>query len=310
MRKIGLLFILISFSTGISAQLIREIKLNYSSSNDHYFVVEPKGNIQGALVLLPGSYQEAESIFPETKLHNVAYLHNLLVVAFTCGKTKAYIDDQTLENIDTVLDHVIKTFHVPKDKFAIGGYSAGGVIALTYAEHCKQYPHKAVINPQAVFTADSPVDLVDVWYTFNREVEKNFSEAAMNEAKAFLKTMKEDLNGTPHTNLENYIKHSPFYSKADDGGNAKYLLQTAVRLYHDPDILWQLKNRRRSLFDMNILCASAMVNYLLLQGNEKAELMIADRPGTRSDGFRHPHSWSIIEEVDCILWIKKSLGIE
>lgn len=309
MRKIGLFLVLVYTSVGLLGQVIQEVEFKYSEEHDHYLVVEPLESIEGVLVLLPGSYQEAESIFPETKLHNVAYLHNLLVVAFKCGETKAYIDEPTISNINAVLKHVIKKYNVPKDKFVIGGYSAGGMIALSYTEYCNQYPEKAIINPQAVFTADSPVDLIDIWYTFNRELEKNFSEPAMNEANAFLKTMNEDLNGTPDTNLENYIKHSPYYNGSKDGGNAKYLLETAVRLYHDPDIVWQLKYRRRSLFDMNILCASAMINYLLLNGNDRAELIIADRPAMRSHGFRHPHSWSIIEEVDCVLWIKKALGI-
>jgi len=309
MNKILPLILLTVITNGLFGQTIKLIEPKDTSVHD-YYVVEPKDSIKGVLVLLPGSYQDAESIFPETKLHNVAYLHNLLVVAFTCGKTKAYIDEPTIQNINGVLGHVLEIYKIPKDNFAIGGYSAGGAIALSYAEYCKQFPTKAIINPQAVFTADSPVDLVDIWNTFNRELKKNYSKPAMNEAKFFLKTMQEDLNGTPETNLENYIKHSPFYTKSEDGGNAKYLLETSVRLYHDPDIVWQLKNRRRSLFDMNILCASEMINYLLLNGNNNAELVIADRPAMRSQGYRHPHSWSIIEEVDCILWIKKTIGIQ
>ena len=311
MRKIGFVFLILTACLNSSfGQIIKEVEFEYSSTNDHYLVVEPKDSIEGVLVLLPGSYQEAESIFPETKLHNVAYVNNLLVVAFTCGITKAYIDEPTIHNINTVLKHVLEKYKVPEDKFVIGGYSAGGVIALSFTEYCKQYPDKAVIDPQAVFTADSPVDIVDLWYTLNRELEKNYSEAAMNEAKRFLETMKEDLTGTPDTNLENYIKYSPYYHGAKDGGNMKYLLNTAVRLYHDPDILWQLKYRRRDFYDMNVLCASAMINKLLMSGNERAELMIADRPGLRSSGFRHPHSWSIIEEVECIYWIRNCLSIK
>jgi hypothetical protein len=309
MNKLITLILLTTITTGLFGQVIKVIDLKDTSIDD-YYVVEPKGKIKGAMILLPGGNLEPESIFPETKLHNVAYLHNILVVALSYGKTTIYLNDSVLHNINSVLIDLIEKYEIPKDKFVIGGFSAGGVTALSYTEYCKQYPDKAIINPQAVFTADSPVDLVDVWYTFQRELKKNYSQIAMNEAKYYLNKMQNDLNGTPEDNLDNYIKNSPFYNGANDGGNAKYLLETSVRLYHDPDIVWQLKNRRRSLFDMNILCASAMINYLLLNGNDKAELVIADRPAMRSHGFRHPHSWSIIEEVDCVLWIKKSLGIE
>ena len=309
MNKLLTLVLLTTIATGLFGQVIKVIEPKDTSVDD-YFVVEPKGKIKGAMVLLPGGNLEPESIFPETKLHNVAYLHNILVVALSYGKTTIYLNDSVLHNINSVLIDLIEKYDIPKDKFVIGGFSAGGLTALSYTEYCKQYPDKSVINPQAVFTADSPVDLVDIWNTFQRELKKNYSQDAMNEAKYYLNKMQNDLNGTPENNLDNYIKHSPYYNGADDGGNAKFLLETSVRLYHDPDIVWQLKNRRRSLFDMNILCASAMINYLLLNGNYKAELVIADRPAMRSNGVRHPHSWSVIEEVDCILWIKKTLEIE
>ncbi len=303
-----LTLLLICSSTILFSQSVKEITFN--KAHESYFVVEPKDEIKGVLVLLPGGTQEPETIFPDSKLHNVAYLHNLLVVAMSYGQETIYLNDSIINEMNLVLEDVIKRYKVSKDKFAIGGFSAGGVMSLSFTEYCKQYPQKAVIDPQAVFTADSPVDLIDIYYTFKRELKKNYSDAAMTEARFYLKRLERDLKGTPETNLENYIKHSPFYNGADDGGNMKYLLNTAVRLHHDPDIVWQLKNRRRDLFDMNILCASAMINKLLLQGNNRAELIIADRPAKRSHGFRHPHSWSVIEEVDCILWIKKVLEID
>jgi len=309
MIKTGLVFLLICATTGSFGQVIKEIQ-SKDATVENYFVVEPKGDIKGAMILLPGGNLEPESIFPETKLHGVAFLHNILVVTLSYGKTTIYLNDTVLHNINTVLTEVIEKYKIPKDKFVMGGYSAGGVTALSYTEYCKQFPDKSVINPQAVFTADSPVDLVDVWYTFQREIKKNYSQVAMNEAKYYLDKMQTDLKGTPLNNLDNYIKHSPYYNGAEDGGNAKYLLNTAVRLYYDPDVIWQLKNRRRSLFDMNELCASAMINYLLLNGNDRAEFMIADRPAMRSDGSRHPHSWSVIEEVECIIWIEKILKIK
>lgn len=309
MNKTGLIVLMICITTGVFGQVIKEIE-SQNSSVDSYFVVEPQGDIKGAMILLPGGNLNPESIFPETKLHNVAYLHNILVVALSYGKTTMYLNESVIQKVNSVLTEIIKEYNISKDEFVIGGFSAGGVTALSYTEYCKQYPDKSVINPQAVFTADSPVDLVDLWYTFQRELKKNYSEIAMREANIYLKRMQTDLNGSPEDNLDNYIKHSPYYNGADDGGNMRYLLNTAVRLYHDPDIVWQLKNRRRDLFDMNILCASAMINKLLLMGNERAELIIADRPAMRSHGFRHPHSWSIIEEVDCVLWIKKALDIK
>ncbi len=309
MTKTGLVFLLACITSTVFGQVVKEIEIQDPTVNN-YFVVEPKGEIKGAMILLPGASYAPESIFPETKLHNVAYLHNILVVALDYGKNNIYLTDNDLHKINIVLTDVMKKYAVSKDKFVIGGYSGGGINSLNYTIHCKQFPEKAVIDPQGVFTADAPVDLTEVYYSLNREIEKNFSEAAMNEARYFLPRIEADMNGTPETNPENYIKHSPYSHRVKDGGNVKYLLNVPVRLHHDIDVTWRLKNRRQDLFDMNDAYASAMVNWLLLNGNDKAEFVIADRPAMMSNGVRNTHAWSVIEEVSCVLWAKECLGIK
>ena len=309
MIKIRLIFLLACITNAAFGQVIKEVEIK-DLDVENYFTVEPQGEIKGAMILLPGGGCAPESIFPETKLHNVAYLHNILVVALDYGKNNIYLTDNALYKINKVLADVIKRYNIPKDKFVIGGYSGGGINSLNYTIHCKQFPKNSVIDPQGVFTADAPVDLTEVWYSLNREIEKNFSERAMNEARYFLPYIEADMNGTPETNPENYIKHSPYSHRTKDGGNVKYLLNIPVRLHHDPDIVWRLENRRQDFFDMNEPYASAMINWLLLNGNNKAEFVVASRPAMMSNGDRNTHAWSVIEEVSCILWAKKCLDIE
>ncbi len=50
-----------------------------------------------------------------------------------------------------------------------------------------------------------------------------------------------------------------------------------------------------------------LISRLLLSGNEQAEFMTAKQPGYRSNGMRHPHSWSIVDEVEMVQWVLKSL---
>jgi hypothetical protein len=54
---------------------------------------------------------------------------------------------------------------------------------------------------------------------------------------------------------------------------------------------------------------SELINRLLLSGNNKAEFIASKKEGRRNDGTRHTSTISIVDEVDCIQWIKKSLGI-
>jgi hypothetical protein len=92
-----------------------------------------------------------------------------------------------------------------------------------------------------------------------------------------------------------------------EGGNARYLKNVPVRIYSDPDIDWQMKNRHVDYYDMNALDQAAMINELNLMGNNEAEFINALGKGYRLNGMRHPHSWSLVEPEDCINWIMKHL---
>ena len=94
MTKTGLFFLLVCITSTVFGQVIKEIEIKYPTVNN-YFVVEPKSEIKGAMILLPGASLAPESIFPETKLHNVAYLHNILVVALDYGKTISILPTMT-----------------------------------------------------------------------------------------------------------------------------------------------------------------------------------------------------------------------
>jgi hypothetical protein len=66
------------------------------------------------------------------------------------------------------------------------------------------------------------------------------------------------------------------YSRTEkDGGNTKYLKNTLVRNYSDPDIDWQMKNRHRDYYDMNAPDQTAMIVLLNEMGNYRAEFINA-----------------------------------
>jgi len=288
----------------LSGQNFEKVIFNASNPDGYYLVVHPNSDeLKGVLLLLPGFGQNSESIFPESKLHNVAYVNGILTVAIAGGR-KLYADDSVVERLNEAINHVKKKYNVGGDKFIVGGYSAGGTISLRYAEYCYQYPNKAPIKPMAVFAVDSPVDLFGIWNYFQREIKKNYSEAGVGEAKFITEIMINEI-GDPETNEEKYHELTPFSAKLSDSGNEKFLSDIPVRFYEDIDVTWQLKNRRRSLYDSNALDASELINRLLLLGNENAEFITSKLPGYRSSGFRHPHSWSIVNEVELVQWALK-----
>lgn len=286
----------------VLAQNFEKVVFSDKGAGDYYIAVKPVSNkIKGVLVLLPGYAEIPESIFPETKLFNVAFVNDIVTIA-VAGGPKLYADEVVIEKINRALFDIRKRYPgVSKDNFIIGGFSAGGSLSLRYTEYCVQNPANAAIVPKAVFAVDSPVDLIGIYEYFQREIKKNYSPVGVSEASTILDVMRKEI-GTPESNLKRYNELTPFNHTLDYEGNEKYLKNVAVRVYEDIDIEWQLKERRRSLYDTNILNASELINRLMLMGNNNAEFIVSKRPGRRSNGMRHPHSWSIVDEVEFIQW--------
>lgn len=286
------------------SQTLKRIDLD---SNDffsgHYLVVEPKSDsISGVLVLLAGFGQRAEDTPPETKLHLVGYNSNILTIFFA-GGNKLYADSITQVKLTAVIKDVLKKYKVKTNNFMLGGFSAGGMIALRYVELCNQFPDKFPIQPKGVFVVDSPIDFFTIWNELEEAANNKFSEVAVEEALRAMKLIKDD-HGDPRLNFKYYAEINPFSMDKKNGENEKYLKSTAVRAYHDVDISWWLQNRNQSVRQSNYLVTSELINRLLLMGNNKAEFMQSYQTGYRSNGQRHPHSWSIVDEVEFIKWMK------
>jgi len=271
----------------------------------YYLAVKPQSNhIQGVLVLLPGFGSPAESVFPDTRLHGVGYENDILTIAISTAQ-KLYVDEAVSNGLDKILKDVVTRFGVEPNKFVIAGFSAGGTTSLRYTEMCKHQPAKHPIQPAGVVSVDGPVDLIDSYGYFEREIKRNFSKPGYDEAVAVKAMMDKEL-GTLKDNRQAYLGLTPFCMDLDHPGNEQYLKSTAVRVYHDIDPVWMLQVKRRSLRDMNAFASTEMINRLLQQGNDKAEF-VPGKTGYRNDGSRHPHAWAIVDEAELIQWIRKTL---
>lgn len=307
MKQITLTLLLLFASQWLFAQSVRRIMINEADQTSGYYLalepdLRPGDSVRGVLVLLSGFSQHAESIFPETRLGNVAYTNNILTIGFAAGY-KAYADSEVVANLTAVLKDVVKRYKVNPEKFVLGGYSAGGTIVLRYTELCKQYPGKYPVDPKGVFMVDSPIDVFTMWDMLDETAKDNFSVPAVQEANEAMSRMRNQF-GVPKDNVAKYNEVNPFAMNKDYGDNEKYLSNTAVRAYHDVDIAWRLVNRRQTVKQGNYYVTSELINRLLKMGNNKAEFMQSNREGYRNNGMRHPHSWSIVDEVECVQWIK------
>jgi hypothetical protein len=299
-----LLFFCLAFVSNYTlAQNAEKIVVNSKDTvSGYYLAVRPPAEVKGVLVLLDGFAGSPESVMVESHLPQVAFANGILTVAASMGE-KLYADSVVIGRMNRIMDDVKRRYKVPANKFVLGGFSAGGTISLRYTELCKESPSRYPINPAAVFAVDSPVDLIQLWDFFEKQIIKNYSDMAVNEAK-FVSALMRQEHGTPKEKLATYRWLTPFYYEEKGEGNEQFLKSIPVRVYHDVDIVWRLQNRRQSVYEGNYLNSSELVLRLMLMKNEAAEF-VKGRTGYRSNGMRHPHSWNIVDEIELIQWMKK-----
>lgn len=266
-----------------------------------YLKLVPEAKPTGCLVILPSSGELVESVMKQISLHELAVQQNLLVIfpSINWGSSK-FISAH--EFLDTIFKQVVEEHKIPKNKFILGGLSGGGMVSLTYAEIANRNKNSTFIIPKAIFALDPPLDFAHLYNQAKRDVERNFSEAAVNEGNWLMEMYKTEFGGTPEEVPAEYIKYSIYSHSEEDGGNAKYLVETPVRIYTEPAIEWQIKNRQRDLYDLNSTDISAMINLLQRKGNEDAEIIVTHDKGIRLDGTKHPHSWSIMDSQEVLNW--------
>lgn len=276
------------------------------STNGYYLAIRPlSGTIKGVVVVFTW-YIPPESIPPETKLHNVAAVNNLLTIYASTGKHVAP-SAAVMEHMNRLFTDVMARYKADSSVFAIGGGDIAGLSVLRYAELAKEHPEQYVIRPKAVFGISAAVDLGGDYRIFERELRKNYPSPSLGDAQAVLPMLKKEM-GTLEEHAEDYARWTPFDHTMDGAGNERFLQQTAVRLYYDTHIEWRLKARRDSYYDTDVPNGSELIDRLLLAGNDRAEFVAGDRAAIRSNGNRSSFAFSMIDEVDCIHWIMNELA--
>ncbi|HEX9513926.1 MAG TPA: hypothetical protein VF939_25720 [Puia sp.] len=272
-----------------------------------YTVIKPTGpRIQGAVVLFDGYSGNASGLLADTKIHNVASDNELLTVCIPTGM-RLFLDDAHAAIIRKILNEVSKTYSIPKNRWAMGGFSSGGTVALRYTELCYEHPKEFEIQPRALFTGDSPVDLLGLYQSSKRLLSRNTKDWWLGEARMIIDSLDTQL-GPPTPELAKYRQVSPFLQCDSLPGNEQFLVTVPYRTYHDVDVAWALKYRHQSIYERNMLNASELVNRLQLLGNPQAEFVASPIHGRRTNGQMHPHSWNIIDEIDLVYWIKEKLA--
>lgn len=294
----------------IFGQEVERIYRSKDSTQNFYLALKPGTIAKGLLVILPGFGGFPRDVLEETDLPAKARKDGYVVIIPYLSIQTFYTDSLSQSRLTTLIPEVIKKYNVPREKFIIGGHSAGGNGALLYAENAFKLNNAKIIKPNLVFGVDPPLDMKRLWGSFVYIQNHAFNKAASDEADYFLTRFSKELGGSPLEKPGEYERISSFYREAKDGGKIKYLKSLPIRLYCDPDIQWYIEYRRIPYEHMNASDLSACIVQMRLLGNEKAELITNVGKGYFPGGVRHPHGFSQLDAEEFLVWANKAFEIK
>ena len=270
-----------------------------------FYQLDPPGEsaIKGLLVLLPGFGAQPQHVFQETRLAHEAAQIGLITIVPTINN-RLFLDLAGQQFISLVISQLIKDNPSVSSNFFIGGFSAGGHLALSYAETVLADSAQRTLTLKATFGVDPPVDLAQLWQIGHRRIDKNCSKLLVREGQAIVASLTHSFGGSPNQFPNQYRAYSAFSSIDSLGGNAHLLKSVPVRLYAEPDLVYWQKHycKTFSSDDLTAQTSAMMIRRLQEQGNQRAQYI-----ETRGKGFvgkrPFPHSWSIVDVADCVVWM-------
>ncbi|GEO12139.1 alpha/beta hydrolase [Segetibacter aerophilus] len=298
--KYSPIILFLSFLTYVkiaSGQTIKKDKGAVNSETFSYCYMEPKGDVKGILVLLPGWGESPQSIFEKTALPHLLAEKGFVTIVPQLHQA-LLADDYTLAQVSELIAIQSKRYNSNSLHFILGGLSAGGAIAIGYAEHFLASDSTKLLH--GVFAIDPPLDLNRMYKSAENKLQYECQNKLIRKEGDFIKKyLLRIMNGSPAQQPDRYLKYSAFSANKEDGGNAKLLKSIPVRLYSEPDLDFVRKTYCEQLQyeDINAFDLEKLSKFLAGIGNQSAEYIT-----TKGKGF---HSWNILDAVDCANWIVK-----
>ncbi|WP_027127333.1 hypothetical protein [Gelidibacter mesophilus] len=258
-------------------------------------------NQQGLLILFPCFPCDAENTLSEFKIVEISKKNGFSVLAMNLNE-RLYLNPKEKKELAEKITGIVKEQNLPEKNIFVGGFSSGGNVSLIISDYLVK--SKGEIQPKGVFIVDSPVDLLGLYKTAEKNLKLNFSEPSIAESE-WIKEMLDTEFGNPENGIANYELNSPFTLETQNIDNLTGIKDLKIRLYTEPDLKWWKENANNDYEDLNAFYIEKLSEKLKTEfGNNNIELIKTENKGFRENGERHPHSWSIVNEQDLINWMK------
>ncbi|PTX62673.1 hypothetical protein C8N46_10269 [Kordia periserrulae] len=269
-------------------------------STSTYELAQPKAETTAVLVLFGGFPEVAKDIQREFNILKTAKQHRIAVLYVNYNQ-KLWFEQGELESLSLQIQEIFTAHTLPNNKVFFGGFSSGGNVALLLGNYLSQQTTFA-IQPKGIFIVDSPIDLAALYRSAEKNVQRNFSDASVQEGR-FLLDMLGNRFGNPAEAIDEYEKYAVFTAETNYTDNLANLHQTKLRLYTEPDTLWWRQYRMADVEQMNAFYIKRLAEQLIAKNFKYVTYIPTENKGYRANGERHPHSWSIVDKEELIRWM-------
>ncbi len=268
--------------------------------SDDFELSKPAGNTNKVLVLFGGFPETAEDIKREFPLLEEAKENDIVIVYMNYNQ-KLWLEESEKQQLAERLQSLFLEHQLPTNDIYIGGFSSGGNVSLLISAFLLAN-NNFTVKPKGVFIVDSPIDLLGLYRSSEKNIQRNFSEVSVQESNWIIGHLEKNV-GDPEKKLSEYEKKAVFTSKTNTTTDLASLKDTKIRLYTEPDTLWWRENRMADYDQMNAFYIERLSENLKKAGFSQVEYIPTENKGYRANGERHPHSWSIVDKEELVEWM-------
>lgn len=277
----------------------------YFGPKDHFEIIRAEDE-DAVLILFPEAGGTVEGIKEAFHIEEVALTNGLSVILMDFNEP--LLEHESRKALKKELEGIFRKDHLSTSNVFLGGFSSGGNVSLLMCDYLMR--GKSTIKPKGVFAADAPVDLMGA-YAFAKQFVKDHPKDTLLPDQESLVKLLESKFGAGEESTYRYEESSPFTMKTGNIQNLMNLNGVQVRLYTEPDTVWWEENYGIPYGLTNSYYIKELAALLAESlSASKVEYIATTMQGIRSNGIRHPHSWSIVEEHDLVKWIKENTSNE
>jgi len=300
-KSILLIIVLISLSCSEKKESPKtEPSYNQTFTTDSYELYLSQNEQDPLLILFPDlggntqSTKESFNILSNAKKANIS----VLIMNFN---HHLFLSKKDKNLLTKVLNDVVKSHNLSPDKVVIGGFSSGGIVSSLWSNHLLEINH--AFKPQKTFAIDSPLDLVELFNNVT-DVDSESHEVSKEEAEYITSYFEEALS-TSDSLIQRISEVSPFIFSPLNFKNIERLNDIEFRLYTEPDSVWWKEKRGFEFKETDSYQLIRFTEIAKEHGWDNLQLIQTTNKGYRSNGQRHPHSWSIVDPKELVEWILK-----